>query len=87
MKVFGLVSLVVALVIVALLARNQLAASRQAVPLAASQAASSAGVALPDARPGDDARRLQDQVRDDLNKAMQERASQVNQGLSEVDKP
>ena len=34
-----------------------------------------------------DARRVQDQVKDDVNRMMQERASQVDRGMGDADKP
>ncbi len=87
MRTFGLLSLILALVIVGLLAKKQLNTTHQTAPIAASQAASSAGIGSPSVGRADDAPKLQDQVKDDVNKVMQDRASQVNQGLSEADKP
>lgn len=87
MRAFGFLAILLALVIVAIVAKNQLMATRQASPSAASQAASQAGVAAPTVNNAADARRVQDQVKDDVNRMMQDRASQVERGMGEADKP
>ena len=86
MKAFGFVSILVALAIVAVLARKQLSATHQVGSPAAAQAASNAGVNLPNMGSSQDVRRVQDQVQSDVNRMMQDRASQVEQGMSEFDK-
>lgn len=87
MKALGLLSLLLALLIVALLARRQLSATHPLAPSAAASAASSAGVDVPQVGNVDDARRVQPRVQDDMNRVMQDRASDVERGLSGADKP
>lgn len=87
MRALGFLSILLALVIVAVVAKNQLMATRQAAPSASSQAASQAGVVPPTVGNAADARRVQDQVKDDVNRMMQDRASQVERGMGEADKP
>ncbi len=87
MRAVGFLSILLALVIVAILAKNQLAATHQTAPSASAQAASKAGVDLPKVDNAADARRVQDQVKDDVNRMMQERASQVDRGMGDADKP
>ena len=87
MRALGFLSILLALVIVAILAKNQLAATHQTASSASSQATSQAGVAQPKVDNAADARRVQDQVKDDVNRMMQERASQVDRGMGDADKP
>lgn len=87
MRAFGFFSILLALAIVAILVRSQLAATHQAAPSGATQAASQAGVELPKVDNAGDARRVQDQVKDDVNRMMQDRASQVDRGMGDAEKP
>lgn len=87
MKALGLLSLLLALLIVAVLARKQLSATHQAAPGAAASAASSAGVDLPKVDNAEDARRVQQRVQDDVSHMMQDRASDVARGVDDADKP
>jgi hypothetical protein len=68
---FGIVSLLLALVVVGVLATRQLKAG--SAPLSASTAASA--TAAP-ATPHEQSRQVQQQVRDDLNRALQQGAAQ-----------
>lgn len=86
MKALGLLSLLLALLIVAVLARKQLSATHQGAPSAAASAASSAGVDLPKVDNAEDARRVQQRVQDDVNRMMQDRASDVDRGVDGADK-
>ncbi len=80
MRILALVSLLIALLAVALLSRHQLAAVR--VPASDGAAASRPDpLAAQNADTADQARQVQQQVRDDVNKMMQDRAAQVEQGL------
>ncbi|TAK90465.1 MAG: hypothetical protein EPO09_16845 [Aquabacterium sp.] len=87
MKALGLLSLLLALLIVALLARKQLSTTHQLAPSAATSAASGAGVDVPQVGNADDARRVQQRVQDDMKRLMQDRASDVERGLGGADKP
>lgn len=88
MKALGLLSVLLALVIGAVLVKKQLAATHQLAPSASATAASAAGVEMPQLNSAEDARRLQEQVKDDVNRMMQDRASQVDRGVVEGgDKP
>lgn len=87
MRVLGLLSVLLALLIGAVLVKKQLAATHQGAPSTSAAAASTAGVELPQVRSAEDARRLQDQVKDDVNRMMQDRASQVDRGLGDAEKP
>lgn len=87
MRAVGFFSILLALVIVAILAKSQLAATHHTTPSGASQSASQAGVDLPKVDNTGDARRVQDQVRDDVSRMMQERASQVDRGMGDAEKP
>lgn len=87
MKALGLLSLLLALLIVVVLAKKQLSVTHQATPGAAASAASSAGVDLPKVDNAEDARRAQQRVQDDVNRLMQGRASDVAQGVDGADKP
>lgn len=87
MKALGLLSLLLALLIVAVLARKQLSATHQAAPGPAASAASSAGVDLPKVDNAEDARRVQQRVQDDVSRMMQDRASDVARGVDDADKP
>lgn len=86
MKALGLLSLLLALLIVAVLARKQLSATHQGAPSAAASAASSAGVDLPKVDNAEDARSVQQRVQDDVNRMMQDRASDVDRGVDGADK-
>lgn len=87
MKALGLLSLLLALLIVALLAKKQLSSTHQLAPGSAASAASSAGVDVPQIGNADDARRVQQRVQDDMNRLMQDRASDVERSLTGADKP
>jgi len=87
MKALGLLSLLLALLIVAVLARKQLSATHQGASSAAASAASSAGVDLPKVDNAEDARRIQQGVQDDVSRMMQSRASDVDRGVDGADKP
>lgn len=86
MKALGLLSILLALLIVAVLAKKQMAATHQTAG-ASAQAASQAGVDLPKLDNAEDARRLQDRVQDDMNRLMRDRASQVDSGVGDSNKP
>lgn len=87
MRALGWLSILLALVIVAVLVKKQLVATHQGAPSASATAASQAGIDLPKVDNAADARRLQDQVKDDVNRMMQDRASQVDHGVGDSDKP
>ncbi|MBI3383382.1 MAG: hypothetical protein HY019_15365 [Aquabacterium sp.] len=87
MKALGLLSLLLALLIVAVLTRKQLSATHQGASGVAASAASSAGIDLPKVDNADDARRVQQRVQDDMNRLTQGRASEVDRGVEGADKP
>ena len=83
MKAFGLLSLLLALLIVAVLARKQLGALRAPGPGSASSGAvgeSAAGLEGTRVDNAEDARRVQQRVQNDVDRMMQDRASQVERG-------
>jgi hypothetical protein len=82
MRALGLLSILLALVIVAVLAKKQMSAAHQAAG-ASAQAASQAGVEWPKLDSAQDAKRLEGQVQSDVNRMMRERASQVDSGVGE----
>ncbi|MBI5924561.1 MAG: hypothetical protein HY836_03095 [Aquabacterium sp.] len=83
MKALGLLSLLLALLIVAVLARKQLSAMHTQGPGSALSAASAAGLDVPMVDGPEGARRVQQRVQDDVSRMMQDRASQVEQGAVE----
>ena len=81
-RALGLLSLLIALLVVAWLVKHQLSAQHLAKPAQATSAvdgvASAPGVSTPA-----QGRQVQQQVQDDLNRMAQERAKQIDQGVEQ----
>lgn len=79
-RAFGFIGLLIALLIVGVLLKNQLSAQHRIKP---AQAASSpeAGVSVPDVDTPAQGRQVQQQIQDDVNKAMQDRSKQLDQDM------
>ena len=86
-KALGLLSLLLALVLVLVLSRMQLGRTHALAPGSAAVAASSAGLSLPRVDNAEDARRVPQRVQNDVSRMMQDSASQLERATDNAEKP
>jgi hypothetical protein len=77
-RALGLLGLLIALLMVGVLLKHQLAATHQP---AAAASANEVGASTPDVRTPAQGRQVQQQVQDDMNRTMQEHSKQIDQSV------
>jgi hypothetical protein len=79
-RALGLLGLLIALLMVGVLLKHQLAATHQPAAAAAASA-NEVGASTPDVRTPAQGRQVQQQVQDDMNRTMQEHSKQIDQSV------